>query len=97
MTLAAPDKHPVFLKTFSSLSDRPIRQSRSSVNKNIKKELQALLDGASVPALRLPAHGNVVGGTRLCYGTVSVPKTGRTGNLFFTVSPDLCMAGELFE
>eukprot|EP00051_Salpingoeca_urceolata_P003654 m.59480 g.59480 ORF g.59480 m.59480 type:complete len:479 (-) comp12987_c0_seq1:146-1582(-) len=84
----------IFLKTFRSVLDRPGPVDAKAHEKMVKKEIELLL---TAERHHLPAHPNLVSWTTVHYGTVSVPKTGRQGEMFFIVTPDLCEGGELYN
>lgn len=93
------DGEKVFIKTFRSYADRPDRGKRDRTQAvldkqeaAIRKEIEVLLHPDFHKATD---HPGVVR-NMLCYGSVQVPKTKMSGDMFFIMSPDLCTGGELF-
>lgn len=85
----------VFLKTFRSGRDRPLGSPSLDYHvAMVEKEVDIVMKAADA---ELPAHPAVVSASVVLFGAVSVPSTGRTGALFFVVSPDLCEGGELYN
>eukprot|EP00042_Codosiga_hollandica_P029089 m.157763 g.157763 ORF g.157763 m.157763 type:complete len:472 (-) comp52972_c0_seq1:186-1601(-) len=84
----------VFLKTFRSLNDRAAPCDAASHEKMIQKEVEVLLQAE---AHHIPPHLNVVSATRVYFGPIVVPLSGRKGEMFFCVTPDLCEGGELYN
>lgn len=90
---ADPEKR-IFIKTFRSASDRPSPTDAKAHEHMVKKEIDVLLQA---DCTKLPPHPNIVSFTEVHYGSVLVPATGHTGNMFFLVSQDLCEGGELYN
>jgi serine/threonine protein kinase len=95
-------KAKVFIKTFRSYSDRPQRRGRkpghdatvaAKQEAAIRKEIEVLLH----PKFRMMVDHPSVVSNSLCFGSVSVPSTGRAGEMFFIMTEDLCEGGELFN
>jgi serine/threonine protein kinase len=86
-----PGKH-VFIKTFRSAQDRPTKGNASKHEEMVKKEIDTELAKTS-----LPFHPSLVNAQKVCYGSVTVPKNGKSGAMFFMHSPDLCEGGELYN
>ena len=96
------NKAKVFVKTFRSYSDRPQRRGRKpgydevvAVKQEaaIRKEIEVLLH----PKFRMMVDHPSVVSNSLCFGSVTVPSTGRRGEMFFIMTEDLCEGGELFN
>lgn len=79
---------PVFIKTMRCAADKAARKARL-----ILRELRTLLSLEQ----QLPTHANVVSATLVAYGSVTVPATGRSGEMFFTVTTDVCTRGDLYS
>eukprot|EP00039_Didymoeca_costata_P019028 m.335953 g.335953 ORF g.335953 m.335953 type:complete len:621 (-) comp17722_c0_seq1:73-1935(-) len=93
----------MFIKTFRSFADRAPRKEKLSREQAIKlkasqeaavrKEIEVLLH----PLFRDAVSNDAIVSNELCYGNVSVPYTGRSGEMFFIATKDLCDGGELFN
>jgi len=89
---AKGSKH--FIKTFRSFKDRPPTRSTAEKQEvSIRKEIEVLLHPLFFEATD---HDSVVANL-LCYGPVTVPGTGQSGEMFFIETSDLCEGGELFN